>query len=103
MKEFIRLVAALDPSGKAPVLMEYPAQVVVDNEARSLLRRVCGAHGHSVALIALDPTGHMQAERFKRLERPAFPFQVFDRHEAALQWASLRGQLMRQKTMEQDR
>lgn len=87
MKEFIRLIAALDPSGAKPVVMEYPAHVVVAQDARVLLRRVCGAQGHPVALLALDAGGRAQAELFKHMERPAFPFQVFDRSDAAFAWA----------------
>lgn len=52
MKEFVRLVAALDRSGRAPVVMEFHAQAVVADDARALLRRVCGVQGHPVALVA---------------------------------------------------
>lgn len=93
MKEFIRLVAALDRTGKAPVLMEYAEQVVVEERARALLRRVCGAHGHPVALLAEHATGRAQAELFKHLERPAFPFRVFVLRASAHRWARERCQL----------
>ena len=93
MKEFIRLVAALDGSGSSPVLMDYAEQVVVEDPARVLLRRVCGAQGHPVALFATDPNSRAQAEVFKHVERPAFPFRVFAQREAALSWARERRQL----------
>ncbi|MBL7940201.1 MAG: hypothetical protein JNL43_12640 [Flavobacteriales bacterium] len=93
MKEFIRLVAALDRSGCSPVLMEYAEQVVVDDSARALLRRICGAQGHPVALFATDPTSRAQAEVFKHVERPAFPFRVFALREEAFRWARERRQL----------
>lgn len=93
MKEFIRLVAALDRSGRAPVVMEYPEHVVVDERARALLRRVCGAHGHPVALFASHFSSRAQAELFKHVERPAFPFRVFIVREAAFRWARERRQL----------
>lgn len=86
MKEFIRLVAALDRSGITPVLMDYAAHVVVDDPARSLLRRVCGAQGHPVAILVKDPVGRAQAELFKHVERPAFPFRIFDSRESAFLW-----------------
>lgn len=88
MKEFIRLVAALDRSGRAPVVMEFNAQAVVADEARALLRRVCGEQGHPVAVLALDLPGRKQAELFKYMERPAFPFQVFGSRPEAERWAS---------------
>jgi hypothetical protein len=87
MKEFIRLVAALDPSGSTPVLMEYPAHVLVADNARALLRRVCGAQGHPVALVVADEGGRAQAELFKYVERPSFPFRIFDHREEAEHWA----------------
>ena len=93
MKEFIRLVAALDRSGKSPVVMEYAEQVVVADGARALLRRVCGAQGHPVALFAAHANGRAQAELFKHVERPAFPFRVFALREAAFRWARERRQL----------
>jgi hypothetical protein len=93
MKEFIRLVAALDRSGMAPVVMEYAEQVNVEDSARVLLSRVCGAQGHPVALFAADANGRAQAEVFKHMERPTFPFRVFALREAALRWARERRQL----------
>lgn len=93
MKEFIRLVGALDRTGRSPVLMEYAEHVVVEDRARALLRRVCGAQGHPVALFAMDPTSRNQAELFKHVERPAFPFRVFSLREEAFRWARERRQL----------
>lgn len=93
MKEFIRLVAALDRSGRAPVVMEYPQHVIIDERARALLRRVCGAHGHPVSLFASHFSSRAQAELFKHVERPAFPFRVFTVREAAFRWARERRQL----------
>jgi len=93
MKEFIRLVAALDRSGKCPVVMEYAQHVVVQDQARALLRRVCGANGHPVALFAADAKGRAQADLFKHVEKPAFPFRVFALREAAFRWARERRQL----------
>ena len=93
MKEFIRLVAALDPDGRSPVLMELAPAVVVEEPARQLLRRVCGKQGHAVALLAVDAGGRAQAELFKHLERPAFPCRVFSFREEAARWTRERPQL----------
>ncbi|MBX2972012.1 MAG: hypothetical protein KF797_02820 [Flavobacteriales bacterium] len=100
MKEFIRLVAALDRSGKAPVVMEFNAQASVADDARALLRRVCGAHGHPVALLAADAPGRAQAELFRHVERPAFPFRVFDSRAAAEQWAMERRPMVEKSVAE---
>lgn len=93
MKEFIRLVAALDRSGSSPVLIEHARGANVAEDARMILRRVCGAQGHPVGLLAIDPEGRTQAEIFKVLERPAFPFRVFARRDEALRWVRERRQL----------
>ena len=93
MKEFIRLVAALDRSGNSPVLIEHARGANVAEDARMLLRRVCGAQGHPVGLLAIDPEGRAQAEIFKILERPAFPFRVFARRDEAWRWVRERRQL----------
>ncbi|MBP7156059.1 MAG: hypothetical protein KBA60_08630 [Flavobacteriales bacterium] len=93
MKEFIRLVAALDRSGNSPVLIEHARGANVAEDARMLLRRVCGAQGHPVGLLAMDPEGRAQAEIFKILERPAFPFRVFARRDEAWRWVRERRQL----------
>jgi len=93
IKEFIRLVAALDGTGFSPVLIEYASGASVAEEARMLLRRVCGAQGHPVGILAIDPDGRAQAEVFKVVERPAFPFRVFARRDEALRWVRERRQL----------
>jgi hypothetical protein len=93
MKEVIRLIAALDPSARSPVLLEYPEGVTVEPMARNLLRRVCGAQGHPVAFFTIDPHSRRQGELFKQIQRPAFPFRVFERREQAYNWARERLQL----------
>jgi hypothetical protein len=93
MKEFVRLVAALDPAGVSPVVMELAPDVVVEEQARQLLRRVCGAQGHAVAIVTVDPTVRAQAELFKHMERPAFPFRVFALRDEGYTWARERCQL----------
>ncbi len=87
MKEFIRLVGAMDPSGICPVVMEFPAHVVVADDARALLRRVCGAQGHPVALVVTHSGSRAQGEVFKHVERPAFPFRIFGDRTSAMVWA----------------
>lgn len=93
MKEFIRLVAALDRTGFAPVLIEHAKGANVADDARMLLRRSCGAQGHPVGLLAMDTEGRAQAEIFKVIERPAFPFRVFVQRQEAIRWVRERRQL----------
>lgn len=94
MKEFLRLIGALDPSGHAPVLLEYPDRYSVRAEASELLRRVCGSHGHPVAFFTRDAISRQQGERFQRLQRPAFPFRIFDDRSKAYAWTRERLQLV---------
>jgi len=93
MKEVIRLIAALDRSGKAPVMLEYPEGVSVDPPARALLRRVCGSQGHPVAFLTTDLNSRLQGDMFRTVERPAFPFRVFCWREEAYRWVRERRQL----------
>ncbi len=93
MKELIRLISALDPTRRSPVLLEYPAGVVVQEEARQLLRRVCGAQGHPVAFFTTDLQARLQGVLFKQVHQPAFPFRVFGWREEAYRWARERRQL----------
>lgn len=92
MKELIRLVAALDGSGRAPVLMECRENVQFAEEARALLLRACGAQGHPVAFFTLDLDCRLQGEVFKRVQRPAFPFRVFAWRDEACRWVRERQQ-----------
>ena len=93
MKEVVRLIRALDSTGTAPVMLEYGAQVVVNEDARKLLRRVCRVHGHAIALYTTDLECRLQGELFKQVHRPAFPFRVFGFREEAFRWVRERVQL----------
>ncbi len=43
MKELIRLIAAMDRGGRTPVMIDHATGVVVPDDARRLLTRVCSA------------------------------------------------------------
>jgi hypothetical protein len=93
MKDVLRLIRAMDQTGNAPVMLEYGAQVSVSEDARKMLRRVCGAQGHPVALYTIDLECRLQGELFKQVHRPAFPFRVFGFREEAFRWVRERVQL----------
>ena len=93
MKELIRLIAALDRHGKAPVLIDHPSGVRIDEDARRLLVRVCGRQGHPVAVYTSDHECRRQSELFHRVHRPSFPFRVFGWRTEAFRWARERRQL----------
>lgn len=93
MKELVRLVAALDPTGSAPVLMECRERATVDDSARELLRRLCRTDGNPVAFFTHDLDCRLQGEIFKRVQRPAFQFRVFGWRDEACRWVRERCQL----------
>jgi hypothetical protein len=93
MKEMIRLVAAMDATGRVPVLIDHAPGVAVDDIARALLVRVCRAQGHPVAVYTANPQCRGQLEFFRQVHRPRFPFRVFDSRNEAWRWARERSQI----------
>ncbi len=93
MKEVLRLIAAMDRSGAAPVLIDHAPHVLVDDDARRLLTRVCRAQGHPVVVYCADARTRDELERFRALHRPRFPFKVFASRHEAWRWARERQQL----------
>lgn len=86
MKEMIRLVAAMDASGASPVLIDHAPGVAVDDDARALLVRVCREHGHPVAVYSANRACRDQLLLFKQVQRPRFPFRVFESRQEAWRW-----------------
>lgn len=93
MKELLRLVATLDASASAPVLIDCAEQVQVDLEARHLMRRSCVQAPRPVALLTTDLDMRLQGEVFRRMEKPSYPFRIFGRREDAWRWLRERQQL----------
>lgn len=93
MKEMIRLMAAMDATGRVPVLIDHAPGVAVDDSARALLVRVCRAQGHPVAVYTANPQCRGQLEFFRQVHRPRFPFRVFDSRNEAWRWARERLQI----------
>jgi len=93
MKEILRLIAALDRGGRAPVMIDHAEGVVVEEDARRLLTRVCRAQGHPVAVYSLDHACRSALEMFRQVHKPGFPFRVFQHREEAFRWARERRQL----------
>ena len=96
MKEMIRLIAALDPAGNAPVLLEFPEEAYAEEAAKILLKRVCKAQGHPVAFFTHDPKCKRQGIMFQKMNRPEFPFRVFEWRPDALLWAQQQRELVRE-------
>lgn len=93
MKEIIRLIAALDRDGHVPVMVDHALGVVVEDDARRLLTRVCRAQGHPLAVYSADRECRNQLDLFRQVNKPAFPFRVFERREEAFRWVRERRQL----------
>ncbi|MBP7408850.1 MAG: hypothetical protein KA941_08835 [Flavobacteriales bacterium] len=93
MKEILRLIAALDTSGRVPVMIDHAQGVVVEEDARRLLTRVCREQGHPVAVYSTDRDCRNQLDVFRQVHKPSFPFRVFERREEAFRWARERRQL----------
>lgn len=93
MKEILRLIAVLDRGGRVPVVIDHARGVVVEEEARRLLARVCRSQGHPVAVYSMDRECRDQLDVFRQVHKPLFPFRVFERREEAYRWARERRQL----------
>lgn len=93
MKEVIRLIAAMDRSGRTPVLIDHAPDVVVEDDARALLVRVCRAQGHPVVVYTASPQCQAQLDLFQQVHKPRFPFKVCRTRLAAWRWARERVQL----------
>lgn len=93
MKELLRLTAALDPLGRAPMLVECRSGLSVNEEARALLSRACGASGHTLAIQTEDLDMRLQVELFRQVYRPRFALRVFRQPGEAHRWIRERAQL----------
>lgn len=87
MKEMVRLIGAMDGSGRVPVMIDHAPDVQVDDDARALLVRVCRAQGHPVVVYTKSSACMRQLELFRQVHRPRFPFQVAGSREEAWSWA----------------
>ena len=86
MKELLRVLGAVDPSGRAPVLLEQEERAAFDERARELLRRSCQQPGRPVALMAYDVAGRVQGEMLARYYGTRFPLRAFAWKDEALRW-----------------
>jgi hypothetical protein len=93
MKEMLRLIAALDNGGRAPVMIDHAPGASVEDDARALLTRVCRAQGHPVAVYTVSDACQRQLDLFRAVHRPQFPFRVFASRERAWHWACEQRQL----------
>ena len=86
MKELLRVLGAVDPTGRAPVLVEQEERVHVDALARNLLRRACHGPARPVAFMANDIEDRVHGAMLSRFYNERFPFRAFVWREEALRW-----------------
>ena len=86
MKEVMRLMSALDPKARTPILLETGRAVNVTDRAKTLLTRSSSAQCRRVGYLAHGPADRQQGEVFKHLYRPHIPFKVFHKPADALNW-----------------
>lgn len=92
MKEVLRLVGALDPTARAPLLLEFD-RCTVRPEALALLCRVRRTHAQSVALCTRDALLRYQAAHLRDIRGTSFQLRVFDDLPKACAWVRERVQL----------
>ncbi|MCB9184722.1 MAG: hypothetical protein H6591_12495 [Flavobacteriales bacterium] len=90
MKEMIRLIGALDGTGRVPVMIDHAPDVAIEDDARALLVRICRAQGHPVVVYTTSTVCQRQLELFRQVHRPRFPFHVAASREEAWSWSRMR-------------
>jgi hypothetical protein len=93
MKEVLRLIGALDPASKAPLLLECDG-CIVHPEALDLLCRVRQAYALPVALCTRDARVRYQAAHMRCARGSSFRFKLFEDRSKALVWVRERVQLV---------
>jgi hypothetical protein len=86
MKEILRVVGAIDPSGRSPVLVEQEDRAVLEEGARGFLLRLHHRPGRPVAFVANDLADRVQGELLGRYYSDRFPFRTFAWKEEAVHW-----------------
>lgn len=86
IKEIIRVMGALDPAGRSPVLLEQEERARMDDTARALLFRASQRPTRPVAFMANDLADRVQGELLTRYFNQRFPFRTFAWREDAMRW-----------------
>ncbi len=86
LKEILRLLSALDPTVHVPLVVLCPGGLELAEPARGMLARACRAGCRPVAIATPELDMRLQAEVFRMVHRPAFPFRVFHSVDDALGW-----------------
>ena len=87
LKELLRVLGAVDPTGRAPVLVEEEDRVEFNEQARDMLRRISkSGGGRPVAVMAYDLTGRVQGGMLAHYFSGSFPMRTFAWREEAMRW-----------------
>lgn len=86
MKEILRVMGAIDPAMRSPVLLEQEDRAVLAEGARALLHRFARVPGRPVAFIASDLRDRVQGEMLTHWFNTRFPFRTFAWKTDALKW-----------------
>lgn len=86
LKEILRVIGAVDPDGRSPVLLEQEDRAVLEEGARSLLHRIHHRPSRPVAFVANDPADRTVGEMLGRYFHACFPFRTFAWKDEALHW-----------------
>jgi hypothetical protein len=86
IKEILRVIGAVDPGGRSPVLVEQEDRAVLEEGARSLLHRVHHRPSRPVAFVANDLADRTAGELLGRYFHDRFPFRTFAWKVDALHW-----------------
>lgn len=86
VKELLRVLEAVDPTGRAPVLVEHENRVQLEPEAAALLRRSCERPSRPLAWMARDRAEVLEGEMHARQFHAHFPMRTFTWREEAMRW-----------------
>ena len=86
VKEWMRLLSALDPRCEAPLLVEQQGDLRLAGHAWEFAIRCGNVDSRSMALLVRDARSRALANLFLRSFDTAFPISVFSQEKTAMRW-----------------